>query len=133
MMSLITVQVFNSAVQANYWKSQIEAQGIACYMYDEHMSALYPGGASVTGGIKLKVIEDDISKVKELFPGLMLSQTQELRFCPKCHSVEVEKMIKESIISQLLDTLKSFIALIMPKSVKQSYQCNKCEYKFTSV
>jgi hypothetical protein len=132
-MALITLQVFNSAVQANYWKSQIESKGIVCFVYDEHMSTLYPGGASVTGGIKLKINESDINVVKEMFPGLLLSHTQELRFCPKCHSVEVERLVKESMLGQLLEAFKSFIALVAPKSIKQHFRCRNCDNQFTSV
>lgn len=130
-MNLQTIQTFHNSTEANLWKSRLENEGFLCFLYDEHLTSLYPGSnALLAGGIKLKVRVEDIDKVKEVFPGLLLTGTEELVFCPNCHSSEVEKLSKSKFFGILFDAVKSFADLLFPKLIKQNYHCQNCQTKF---
>ena len=50
---LITLTTIDNTIQAHLLKSRLEADGITCYLTDDHINTLIPSGPF--GGIKVQV------------------------------------------------------------------------------
>lgn len=57
---LITIAVFAVAFHAQLLKGRLEADGIECYIQDEHTVQVNPVLSNALGGIKLQVKEEDV-------------------------------------------------------------------------
>lgn len=57
---LITIAVFAVAFQAQLLKGRLEADGIPCFIKDEHTVHVNPMLNNALGGIKLQVMEEDV-------------------------------------------------------------------------
>lgn len=57
---LITIAVFALAFQANLVKGRLEADGIPCYIQDEHSVQTTPMLTNAIGGVKLQVKDEDV-------------------------------------------------------------------------
>lgn len=57
---LITIAVFAVAFHAQLLKGRLEADGIECYIQDEHTVQVNPVLTNALGGIKLQVKEQDV-------------------------------------------------------------------------
>lgn len=58
--TLVTIRVYENAVKAHHAKNHLENEGLASYLFDEHINNLYPLYATAEGGIKLKVKDCDV-------------------------------------------------------------------------
>lgn len=63
-MNIVVLEVFNNYVDAHIVKGRLEAEGITCWLKDEHLSALIvdPILTNVIAGIKLMVPEDQVDR-----------------------------------------------------------------------
>lgn len=59
-MELVTVAVFPTSFAANLVQGRLQADGIECYIKDEHSVHLNPYFNNALGGIKLQVKEEDV-------------------------------------------------------------------------
>ncbi|OSZ78874.1 hypothetical protein CAP35_11670 [Chitinophagaceae bacterium IBVUCB1] len=57
---LVTIAVFAVAFQAQLLKGRLEADGIPCFIKDEHTVQVNPMLNNALGGIKLQVMEEDV-------------------------------------------------------------------------
>lgn len=64
--SLVTIATFNEPTEAHILKGRLEAEGILCFLGDEHIIGAYPLYAMAVGGIKLKVTENDVDEAKTI-------------------------------------------------------------------
>lgn len=60
-MQLVTVAVFPTAFSAHVVEGRLQADGIECYIQDEHTLQINPLYNNALGGIKLQVKEEDVS------------------------------------------------------------------------
>lgn len=131
-MNLQTIQTFHNTIEANLWKGRLESAGFLCFLYDEHLTSMYPGSNAVlVGGIKLKVRVEDVDRVKEVFPGLLLTGAEDLVMCPKCGSTEVVLVTKSSnYFYVLFEAFRTFADLLFPQKVKHKFKCETCGSNF---
>lgn len=66
MQQLITIYTSNRPLDCHIRKLRLEADGIRCFVFDEHMIYVHPFYAIAIGGAKLKVPEDVMSEAMEL-------------------------------------------------------------------
>jgi hypothetical protein len=59
-MRLVTIAVFASAFIAHLVEGRLQADGIECYVQDEHTLQVNPLYNNALGGIKLQVKEEDV-------------------------------------------------------------------------
>ncbi len=59
-MQLVTIAVFALAFNAQVVKGRLEADGIECYIQDEHTVQVNPMLNNALGGIKLQVKDTDV-------------------------------------------------------------------------
>jgi hypothetical protein len=66
-MEFVILQTFNNYIDAHIVKGRLEAEGIDCWLKDEHLSAIIvdPILTNAIAGIKLMVKEEDVEKAIE--------------------------------------------------------------------
>lgn len=65
-MEFVTVARFSSSFDMHVIKGRLEADGIKCFVMDEHTISANPMGDIALGGMKLKVQEKDVEAAMEL-------------------------------------------------------------------
>jgi Putative prokaryotic signal transducing protein len=61
-MRLVTVAIFNASFNAHLAQGRLQADGIECYIQDEHAIQLNPFYNAALGGIKLQVKDTDVEQ-----------------------------------------------------------------------
>lgn len=59
-MQLVTIAIFPTAFSAHVIQGRLQADGIECYVQDEHSVQMTPMFSNAIGGIKLQVKEEDV-------------------------------------------------------------------------
>lgn len=120
-MKLLTVKVFDNPIEAHLWKAKLESEGVLCFLFDENIVSTHPLYANALGGIKLKIREQDIAQVKQIF----LEAGDELvRICPNCLSVEIHPYQPANQWRSLWFTVLGAF------SGRQYQQCQECKKIF---
>lgn len=58
-MAFVTLKVFQNSIDAHLLKTQLESEGIECFIFDEQMVTMNMLYSNAVGGIKLKIQEED--------------------------------------------------------------------------
>lgn len=63
---LITIEVFDTVVNAHIAGSRLEDAGIECYYIGENMASIYPVGNTVMSGVRLQIRHEDLIKAQQI-------------------------------------------------------------------
>lgn len=134
-MKLITARIFDNPMDAHLLKSKLESLGVTCFLQDEHTVTIDPLVSNAIGGIKLKIKEEDIEKVKVIFKELDNSpytdNEDNIAKCPKCESTElIASYNSMKGFSQIFSAIISILLMIYPLHLKKLYKCKKCGTEF---
>lgn len=72
---LITIATFNDVTEAHILKGRLEAEGILCFLGDEHIVGAHPFYSVAVGGVKLKVTENDVEEAKAILKQIWQGDT----------------------------------------------------------
>jgi len=137
---LVTIATFNQPTEAHILKGRLEAEGIPCFLGDEHIIAAQPFYSVAVGGVKLRVTEGDEQEAREMLARiqggnseyilddniLLAPPAQEplpVNACPNCGSdliAEEQLSRAASFYSWLLSSLQLFMS--------RKYTCYDCDY-----
>ncbi|MEX1191165.1 MAG: DUF2007 domain-containing protein [Brumimicrobium sp.] len=134
-MAFVTVKTFDNNMDAQMLKSRIESEGIKCFLFDEETVTINPLFAQAIGGIKLKVLQEDVPKVREILKDISETPlTDELGdeiCCPNCESTNINTGFRSvSGIRGVLFAFVAFLALTFSPFFKTRYNCTDCEHVF---
>lgn len=65
-MELITLRIFNTEVEAELLKAYLETNGIEAFVFGNILANTYNLFNNTSGGVQLKVSENDFEKANEL-------------------------------------------------------------------
>ncbi|HBR12233.1 MAG TPA: hypothetical protein DD740_08540 [Chryseobacterium sp.] len=65
-MELITLRIFNTEVEAELLKAYLETNGIEAFVFGNILANTYNLFNNTSGGVQLKVAENDFEKANEL-------------------------------------------------------------------
>lgn len=65
-MSLVTIATFSNAFNMNVMKGRLETEGIPAFAKDEHTVTTNPFYGGALGGIKLQVLEEDVTEAQRI-------------------------------------------------------------------
>ena len=130
-----TLKVFDNSIDAYILKSRLENDGIACFIFDEHVITQDPLLNYAVGGIKLKVYAEDYEKakavLKEIHETPYLNEVEQIIECPKCNSTEITSGFRSMKgLRGILSIFVSFFFLIFPIYANPVYKCNMCGAEF---
>lgn len=134
----VTIATFNEVTEAHIIKGRLEAEGILCFLGDEHIIGAQPFYSVAVGGVKLKVTEADAEEAKAILSHIQggtsefvltdeleLSPMQEHlpnKTCPVCESDNVaEEKYNKTVFSL------SYLLLGFPLPFfSRKYKCYNC-------
>lgn len=134
-LKLITLKVFDTAIEAHILKNKLEGDGILCFIMDENIVTLNPLLNFAVGGIRLQINEEDLKKAKEHLDELeqqpYTDDQGSIIKCPNCESDKIYSDFKS------MKDAKGFIAMVaaflfsaFPIYSKSVYKCKKCNVEF---
>lgn len=131
--NLVVIARYRDLPQAGLDKSILEDQGIFCFLENEFTVGVNWLYSTALGGVKLKVLEEDATRAKELLGGrhnidddLALEKgvpPEEL--CPACHSSDIRGVnyTRTFAAISLLLSLPFFYFM-------KRYRCAECGYRW---
>ncbi|WP_353138825.1 DUF2007 domain-containing protein [Pseudopedobacter sp.] len=134
-MELITVKVFDNAIEAHILKSRLESEGIVCFIFDDNMVSLNPLYNVTLGGIKLKVREVDVEHVNTIIDQIdslkSVDDNDQIIKCPNCDSTDLYTGYKSMKGTKgILSAIVSFLFMVFPIYYKTVYKCKVCGDEF---
>lgn len=126
-MELVTVKTFDNYFSASIILTRLQAEGVECYLKDEHTVTIDPLLSNAIGGIKLVVKKTDEEMVVKLLRAYhieyMLSAT-----CPECGSNSFSHITKPQV-SNYLTAIITWIFSSYAMPAEYIYQCGNCGYE----
>ena len=134
-MSLVTVKTFDNPMDAHLLRSKLESEGVHCFLFDENIVGLNPLYNVTVGGIKLKINEDDVDKVKVILAEIEntphTDEEDVVISCPKCGSTNIDSGFKSMKgLKGILSAITSFILMVVPVYHNPVFKCRNCEEEF---
>jgi len=133
----VTIATYDDYVTANFEKQKLDDNEITCYLADENTITIDWTLKNAVGGIKLRVLNNDIENAKRI----LAERTDEIQVdhtidsvhdelkCPKCGSnnTRAERLSKSSVGW-------SWLLLGFPISINiiRQNRCFYCEHKWTT-
>ena len=140
---LVTIATFSQPTEAHVLKGRLEAEGIPCFLGDEHIIAAQPFYSVAVGGVKLRVTEGDEQEAREMLARIqqgaseyILDDNIELAppmqehmqqvLCPNCGS---DHVMQEKISKTVFSLSYLLFGFPLPY-VNRSYTCYDCGHNW---
>jgi len=139
---LITIATCNELTEAHILKGRLEAEGILCFLGDEHIVGAQPFYAVAVGGIKLKVPENDADEAKAILASIQgghadfildeielappMQEPAQAQTCPRCDS---DKIAEEKYNKAAFSLRSLFPDFLLPL-LNRRYKCYNCGHQW---
>ncbi len=134
----MTIATFNEATEAHILKGRLEAEGILCFLGDEHIIGAQPFYSAAVGGVKLRVTEQDVKEAKAILARIQGGESQfdydtielappmqehaEVQTCPRCGS---DHVAEEKYNKTVFSLTYLFLGFPLP-FLSRKYTCYNC-------
>lgn len=134
-MELITLKVFDSAIEAHILRTKLESEQIDAFVFDEHSVGMNPLYGQALGGVKVKIKKEDSIRANEVLEEIdqldYTNDLDEIIACPNCGSKEYYSNYKSMKGTKgLLSILASVFFWVYPIYYKTVFKCKKCDEEF---
>lgn len=126
-METVILKICKDPMEANMIKSQLESEGIACFLTNEIAATLVPYHfMGYNSGVKIFVNAADLDKARTL---LNLPSEETAIICPNCHSSNIKSTLGKNKFKKVV---KIFISLFAGSNTRQLfvYKCKECNTEF---
>lgn len=139
---LITIATCNELTEAHILKGRLEAEGILCFLGDEHIVGAQPFYAVAVGGIKLKVPENDVDEAKAILASIQgghadfildeielappMQEHAQAQTCPHCGS---DNIAEEKYNKTVFSLSYLFLGFPLP-FLNRRYKCYNCGHQW---
>ncbi|GER60312.1 hypothetical protein ULMA_24200 [Patiriisocius marinus] len=130
-----TVAVFSYSSEAKIIRGRLEADGIQTFLSDELTIDTDPLVSNAIGGIKLKVLTEDVEKAREVLDSISaysLTNEGEKIICPNCESTKINYFTHIEDVKSLMAFIFGFLFGGLPFHTKYEYKCEICKSKFSN-
>ena len=131
MNDFVTITTYDDYVTANFEKQKLEENGITCYLADENTIAIQWTLNNAMGGIKLRVLEEDLEKATKV----LNEKSEKLQvdfkidgsdlICPNCGS---NNTVTEKYSSSILGLSWLILGFPIITNPKKTSRCFYCEH-----
>jgi hypothetical protein len=126
-MELVTVKTFDNYFSANIILTRLHAEGIECYLKDEHTVTIDPILTNAIGGIKLVAKLSDAPRVTKLLEAHQLEYLLSAT-CPQCGSNSFSHIAKPGV-TNFLTAIFTWLFSSYAVAPDYVYQCGNCSYE----
>ncbi|MNE14291.1 hypothetical protein D3C80_1071640 [compost metagenome] len=135
-MKLITIKIFENAIEAHILKTKLESEGIPAIVVDENVMTLNPFYNIAVGGVKLQIRDEDFEKANAILTEIkqtpITDDNGRTLNCPKCGSANLYTGFKTASNAKgFWAFILSFLYLVFPIHYKSVYRCKDCGNEFT--
>jgi DNA-directed RNA polymerase subunit RPC12/RpoP len=124
-MKLALLTTCDNTIKANLIRTKLEAEGVLCFLNNEHFTSLMPHFYNMMGsGVRVMVPEEDLDKAREIMP----VNTGKIR-CPNCDSGSIVNK-NESIANKLMVAFIGIFFLSPVGNLINNYTCTDCRQQF---
>jgi hypothetical protein len=134
---IVTLERYYDSMLAEIIRARLEANGIDCFIADQHTIGANPLYNQAIGGVKIKVFERDIEKCREILAEpetLTLNDellAEDATTCPYCNSTNVSYGPATERKVSWITALLSFSFLGYPFfAARKSWHCFNCQHDF---
>ncbi len=125
-MEFITIKTFDNSIDAHLLRIELENEGIEAFIYDEHTVTVFPLYSNAVGGIKVKVLKEDLAHAQSI----LLANTA-LIICPNCKSQNVLTNYKSMKGAKgMLSAFLSLFTVTYPFHYEVVNKCRDCNEEF---
>ncbi|MFK7787340.1 MAG: DUF2007 domain-containing protein [Crocinitomicaceae bacterium] len=134
-MELITVKVFNTAIEAHIVQNRLEGEGIASYIMDENIVTLNPLLNFAVGGVRLQVNKVDVESARQVISEIdaapLTDEEDKSIMCPNCQSTDLYTDFKSMKDAKgVIAMITALFFSVFPLYSKSVYKCKKCNTEF---
>ncbi|MDX5418448.1 MAG: DUF2007 domain-containing protein [Hymenobacteraceae bacterium] len=131
---LVTVATFSQPTEAYILKGRLEAEGIPCFLGDEHIIAAQPLYSVAVGGVKLQVTEGDEEEAREMIGRIMRGASEYIldndidldHFAQDCEPEIICPICDSANITEK-GFLGGVLGIILP-FFSRKFNCHGCGY-----
>lgn len=128
----VSIATFNTHVEAHFYATLLDSNGIPCNLADETMMTLFPIYNISLGGIKIQVREEDVKEAAEILssqrPNTTSTSNKSIGPCPNCGSENVSW--RQGFHLKLLRFFAAILYIPIPLRKGTTLKCQKCGYTF---
>jgi hypothetical protein len=134
-MGLVLVKTFDNSIDAHILIAKLESEDIKCYLVDENIMSVNPLFNIAVGGIKVKINEKDVEKVRTILSDIetvpYTNEQDEVISCPVCASTELDSgwLSSKGLMGFFISAI-SLILTVFPFYKKKVYRCKSCDAEF---
>ena len=144
------IVVFNSyynPIEASIIKERLIANGIRCFLSDEHTNTVNPLYNQALGGVKLHLFQDDVQSAKSILADEAVEiNIEEIgvtdadehisnaasvdQICINCGSRNVGYVYSTKRRFSVFTMIISFLLFVYPFKARKSHHCFDCQTEF---
>jgi len=128
-----TVAKFQYSSEAQIIKGRLESEGIQVFLSDNFTIDTDPLVSNAIGGVKLKVLTQDVIKAKYILDSIekySIDDEGKPIICPNCNKIEVQLYSTITDLKSFFAFLLGFLSGTLPFYSKDKYRCQNCNAEF---
>ena len=128
-----TIARYQYSTEAQIIKGRLEAEGIKVFLSDNITIDTDPLVSNAIGGVKLKVLSEDVIKAKHVLSVInsySLDENGKRLCCPKCQSDKVSVYSSIKDVKSLFSFIIGFLFGTLPFNTRYHYKCENCDFEF---
>lgn len=128
-----TIARFQYSTEAQIIKGRLEAEGIEVFLQDHLTIDTDPLVSNAIGGVKLKVLTQDVLKAKHVLNSInqySLDDEGNPITCPECKSDKIELFSTIKDLKAFFAFLFGFLLGALPFHTRHNYKCENCKTEF---
>ena len=130
-METVVLKTFDNYFFANIILTRLQADGVQCFLKDEHTVTIDPLLSNAVGGIKLAIAIDDVTRAAMLLGVYEEAYLKESE-CPKCSAVAMQKQSRPG-----QKDLHFYITKLLVKNYtipdEVVYTCTQCGFESKTI
>jgi len=123
------LETFDNYIDATLTLGRLEEAGIQCWLKDENTATITPILTNAIGGIKLMVLEEDVSKATEILNKLKEIKRKSFA-CPHCGSHNIEYITSNRKAANLVTSVLTWMLGSYAIGIHQVWHCFDCNEEF---
>ena len=144
---IVVFQSYYNPIEASIIKERLMANGIRCFLSDEHTSTINPLYNQALGGVKLRLFEEDVQSAKSILADeVMEINLEEIgvedsdeqlpdvasvdQVCINCGSSNVGYVHSTKRRFSVFTMIISFLLFVYPFKARKSHHCFDCQTEF---
>lgn len=144
---IVLFKTYYNPIEASIVKERLIANGIPCFLSDEHTITVNPLYNQALGGVKLRMFDRDVESAKSILQdedvqihldeiiegetgGASFAEVENKACCPVCGSDNMGYVQATKRRFSVFTIIVSFLLMVYPFSTKKTYHCFNCEHEF---